>query len=73
MGDIIPFDFEGAQVRVITRDGDPWFVLADVCKVLEIGNPSQAATRLDDDERYTLTNNEGTKRAFRRAISITAK
>lgn len=29
----------------------PWWVLADVCRVLEIGNRSMAASRLDDDER----------------------
>jgi anti-repressor protein len=53
------FAFEGAQVRVVTRNGEPWFVLADVCRVLGMGNPSQAATRLDDDEKHTLTRNEG--------------
>jgi anti-repressor protein len=42
-----------SSARVITRDGDPWFVLADVCQPLEIGNPSQAATCLDDDEKHT--------------------
>lgn len=56
---IVPFEFEGNAVRVVERVGEPWFVLADVCRVLEIGNPSQAATRLDDDEKATLTNNEG--------------
>lgn len=43
----------------VYRYGNPWFVLADVCRVLEIGNPSQAVSRLDNDERDTLTNNEG--------------
>jgi len=56
---LIPYNFDGQPVRTITRDGEPWFVLADVCRVLEISNPSQAATRLDDDEKYTLTQNEG--------------
>ena len=32
---------------------------ADVCRVLEIGNPSDAARRLDDDERATLDSVEG--------------
>jgi prophage antirepressor-like protein len=40
-----------SAVRVIIRDGEPWFVLADVCKVLEINNPRDAASRLDDDEK----------------------
>lgn len=59
MGNLVPFNFDGIAVRVTDRSGEPWFVLADVCRVLEIGNPSQAATRLDDDEKTTLTNNEG--------------
>lgn len=45
------FTFEGNQVRVTTREGEPWFVLADVCHVLEIDNRSDAARRLDDDEK----------------------
>ena len=59
MNDIIPFDFEGAAVRVLDREGFPWFVLADVCRVLEIGNPSEASKRLDADEKMTLSNIEG--------------
>lgn len=48
------------NVRVIVRDGEPWFVAADVCKALEIGNPSQALVRLEDDEKFTtLISNEG--------------
>jgi prophage antirepressor-like protein len=43
--------FDGAAVRVVTRDGEPWFVLADVCKVLEIENSGNASARLDDDEK----------------------
>jgi hypothetical protein len=33
--------------------------LAEVCRVLKISNPSDAATRLDDDEKMTLDNTEG--------------
>lgn len=59
MNALIPFDYEGSSVRVLTgEDGQPWFVAADVARILEIGNPSQAMTRLDDDER-TLISNEG--------------
>ena len=59
MTKIIPFSFEETAVRVVDGEGGPWFVLADVCKVLEHSNPSQAASRLDDDEKMTLTSNEG--------------
>lgn len=29
----------------------PWFVAADVCRALEIANPTDAIKRLDEDER----------------------
>ena len=48
--------FESTQfgsVRIITRDGEPWFVAVDVCKALDVGNSRQALSRLDDDEKYT--------------------
>lgn len=34
------------EVRIITKDGEPMFCLADVCKALGIGNASQLKTRL---------------------------
>lgn len=46
------------QIRTTVKDGAPLFVAADVCRALEIGNPSQAITRLDSDET-TLISNEG--------------
>ena len=38
-------------IRAIERDGEPWFVAADVCRALEIVNHKDAITRLDDDEK----------------------
>lgn len=58
---IIPFTFEMQDIRAVERDGEPWFVLADVCRILEHTNPSQAASRLDEDERNTLTINDGNR------------
>ena len=43
--------FEQYEVRLAMVDGEPWWVLADVCAVLEIENPRNAAARLDDDEK----------------------
>lgn len=45
------FDFEGQALRITDLNGEPWFVLADVCRMLDIKNPSMAAKVLDDDER----------------------
>jgi prophage antirepressor-like protein len=50
------FNFQSSQVRVVVQDGEPWFVAKDVCEVLELGNPSQALTRLDDDEKGVISN-----------------
>lgn len=42
---------EFGNVRTILIDNEPWFVAADVCRALDIGNPSKAVLRLDDDEK----------------------
>lgn len=51
MDTLLPFEYEGKQVRVVVVDGEPWWVAKDVCDVLGIGNPSMALSRLDDDEK----------------------
>ncbi|WP_333980613.1 Bro-N domain-containing protein [Bacillus pumilus] len=53
------FDYKGNNVRTFMRDEETWFVARDVCNILEIGNPSQALSRLDDDEKNTIILNEG--------------
>ena len=42
------------QVRTVEQDGQTWFVAADVCRVLDIQNVTQAISRLDEDERAML-------------------
>lgn len=59
--EIIPFDFEEQAVRVVLRGEDPWFVAADVCRVLELSNPTMAIKGLDEDE-VTLSQIEGNHR-----------
>lgn len=55
--------FQSAQfgkVRTTIRDGEPWFVAADVCRALELSNTTLFVKRLDEDEkRITLISNEG--------------
>ncbi|MBR0560039.1 phage antirepressor [Neokomagataea sp. TBRC 2177] len=51
---LIPFSFEGAEIRVLDQTGEPWWVLTDVCKVLDIANAGNASARLDDDEKSTI-------------------
>lgn len=45
------FNYQGAQVRTVTIDGNVWFVAKDICDILEISNPTVAIQRLDEDER----------------------
>lgn len=42
------------KVRVVERDGEPWFVAADVCRALGLEQVSRALDRLDEDERGLL-------------------
>lgn len=53
MTQITPFNFEGHAVRVLDIDGEPWFVLADLCAVLDLSNPTMVASRLDSDALST--------------------
>lgn len=47
---LIPFDFEGQRVRVVTdAQGEPWFVAADVLSTLALDR--KALERLDADEK----------------------
>lgn len=49
------FEYEdNDQFRVIDHNGEPWFVLAEVCKKLGIVNTGDAASSLDEDERMTI-------------------
>ncbi len=45
---LVPFTYADTAVRVVMRDGEPWFVLADLCKVLDISNVGNVAARLDE-------------------------
>jgi prophage antirepressor-like protein len=54
----IPFLFEGSQlVRVVSgsSNDDPWFVAADVCRTLRLGNTTMALKMLDADEKGLST------------------
>lgn len=46
---------EFGAVRAVTLEGEPWFVAADVCRALGLGNSSMAVSKLDDDEKMTLS------------------
>ncbi|MCK2169092.1 BRO family protein [Thalassospira xiamenensis] len=55
MSEIIPFSFEGIEIRTVHKNGDPWFVAMDVCKALGLSNPHKGIESLDDDEKDEVT------------------
>ncbi len=56
MNEITIFKYESKKVRTVIKDGEPWFVLKDVCVVLGITNPTVVSNRLEEDEvtKYNL-------------------
>lgn len=44
------FDFNSNTIRVVEINGEPWFVAADVCRVLGLDNTGMALRKLDDDQ-----------------------
>ena len=51
MNKLTIFNYDGNTVRTVMKDGSPWWVLRDVCSVLEIGNSRDVMARLDSDEK----------------------
>ena len=53
MSEIEAFEFAGANVRVVVVDGEPWFVAADVSRILGYRDSANLTRRLDEDDRGT--------------------
>lgn len=47
--DFTTFKFDGRDVRVVTKNGEPWFLASDLCDVL--GLDATSIRKLDDDEK----------------------
>lgn len=45
---LMPFVYGDATVRTLVIDGEPWFVLADLCRVLGLGTTARVRERLDE-------------------------
>jgi len=48
------------SVRVLAIDNEPWFVAKDVCDALGLSNVGQAIVGLDEDEKDSITIDDGT-------------
>ncbi len=44
------FLFETHIIRTLSINNEPWFVVADLCKALELSSPTKAILNLDEDE-----------------------
>lgn len=52
MNELKIFESEAfGKIRVLKKDGEPWFVAADVCRALELDKTWNALQRLDEDEK----------------------
>ncbi len=51
MNAITPLDFAGDNVRMLVRDGEPWWVADDVVRSLGVANARDALTRLEEYEK----------------------
>ncbi|MDE6456449.1 MAG: hypothetical protein K2L38_11230 [Dysosmobacter sp.] len=49
------FTYEDTPIRTVEREDGIWWVLKDVCNVLQISNTADVAARLDDDEKGIAT------------------
>ena len=50
---ITPFNFNDSEIRLIVRAGEPWFITADVARVLGYRDANNAGRVLDEDEKGT--------------------
>jgi len=50
MNELQIFSYHDSPVRTIEQNGEAWWVLIDVCKVLNISHVTDVARRLDSDE-----------------------
>jgi prophage antirepressor-like protein len=56
MSNIIPFNYESQQIRVIQDEqGEPLWVAKDVCQILGLEDTHKAVERLDEDEKGRKT------------------
>lgn len=50
MNELKVFNYGKSPIRTVNKDGETWWVLKDVCEVLDVSNATDVAKRLDVDE-----------------------
>ncbi|WP_280371040.1 phage antirepressor KilAC domain-containing protein [Nocardia wallacei] len=68
--DLMPFAYEGATVRTLVINGEPWFVMADLCAALGMSNPAMTARRIDEAD---VSQAEISSGGQRRSVTIVSE
>ena len=50
MNELNIFTYNGNEVRTVQHDGETWWVLKDVCEILDLSDTNKTAERLEVDE-----------------------
>lgn len=51
MNQIVPFTYEDNSIRVVEKDGDPWFVAKDVCDFFGVTNRNRVMQNIADEDK----------------------
>ena len=54
MNEITIFNYGCKEIRTVMKNGEPWWVLKDVCEVLGLSNSRMVSDRLDEDELMSV-------------------
>lgn len=69
--DLQAFNFEGANIRTVLIDNEPYFVGKDVAEVLGYSNSSDALSKhVDDDDKQILTSQNATFEIPNRGLNV---
>ncbi|WP_333810754.1 Bro-N domain-containing protein [Timonella senegalensis] len=68
MTSLQPFIYGTQEVRTILIDNEPWFVLNDLCAILNITNVGNVLARLDPEDKSSIRLTDGTPGNPNRAI-----
>ncbi len=44
------FQYEGHAIRIEMRDGQPWWIMSDVCAAMNIAHTGRSVTQIGDDD-----------------------
>lgn len=58
MNQLQTFNFSNQSVRVVLKNGEPWWCAKDVCDIIGLNNGRQAVVKLDEDERDAVILND---------------